>query len=187
MRARLLKVVLGSCLAAIAIFVLNSESGAGTALSGGLPGRRRAVHRTSRYAKGRPSRLDVRDLLQKAGLILPEPTETFVSESEDDSLEIEAPITLLQQGLSQRLTEVIGEIEENWPSKEAVVPEDEETELETPLQNLDVPLQWPLSALFPGVLEEAFESTETWTDLLLPLLDAESVARSGTFFKRSHL
>eukprot|EP00439_Symbiodinium_sp_Y106_P065236 s1259_g10.t1 len=136
---------------------------------------RRAVHRTSRYAKGRPSRLDVRDLLQKAGLILPEPTETFVSESEDDSLEIEAPITLLQQGLSQRLTEVIGEIEENWPSKEAVVPEDEETELETPLQNLDVPLQWPLSALFPGVLEEAFESTETWTDLLLPLLDAESV------------
>ena len=67
------------------------------------------------------------------------------------------------------------------------MPEDEETELETPLQNLDVPLQWPLSALFPGVLEEAFESTETWTDLLLPLLDAESVARSGTFFKRSHL
>ncbi|CAE7813151.1 smyd2-a [Symbiodinium sp. CCMP2592] len=199
MRARLLIVVLGSCLAAIVgNFVLNSD--AGTALSGGLLGRRPAVHRTSRYAKGRQSSLDVRGLLQKAGLILPEPTETFVSESEDDSLEIEAPIPLLQQGLSQRLTEVIGEIEENWPNKEAVVPEDEDIELETPLQNLDVPLQWlernfdirpkqeelvsekkalrfetPLSALFPGVLEEAFESTETWTDLLLPLLDAESV------------
>lgn len=201
MRTRLLNVALGCLAAIVGNFVLNS--GAGVALSGGLSGRRPAVHRTRRFAKRRQSRqssLDVRGLLQKAGLILPEPTETFVSESEDDSLEIEAPIPLLQQGLSQRLNEVIGEIEENWPNKEAVVPEDEEIELETPLQNLDVPLQWlernfdirpkqeklvsekkalrfetPLSALFPGVLEEAFESTETWTDLLLPLLDAESV------------
>ena len=212
MRTRLLNVALGCLAAIVGNFVLNS--GAGVALSGGLSGRRPAVHRTRRFAKRRQSRqssLDVRGLLQKAGLILPEPTETFVSESEDDSLEIEAPIPLLQQGLSQRLNEVIGEIEENWPNKEAVVPEDEEIELETPLQNLDVPLQWlernfdirpkqeklvsekkalrfetPLSALFPGVLEEAFESTETWTDLLLPLLDAESAARSTTCSKGFH-
>ncbi|CAE7679620.1 PTAC2 [Symbiodinium pilosum] len=152
---------------------------------------------TPRYAERRPESIDVRSLLQQAGLILPEPTETLVSEEE--SLEVETPIGLLQQGISQRLNRTIEEIEENLirPNRETVVAEDEEIEIETPLSKLDAPLQWlkrnfdispqrekfisekkavkietPLSALFPGILDEAFESTESWTDLLLPLLDA---------------
>ena len=158
---------------------------------------------TPRYAERRPESIDVRSLLQQAGLILPEPTETLVSEEE--SLEVETPIGLLQQGISQRLNRTIEEIEENLirPNRETVVAEDEEIEIETPLSKLDAPLQWlkrnfdispqrekfisekkavkietPLSALFPGISDEAFESTESWTDLLLPLLDADSAARS---------
>ena len=163
----------------------------------GVSWSRSRTRHTCCFAKGKGS-VDVRRLLQQAGLIPPDSNETLV-----EDLELETPIDLLQQGFSERLNQSIGEIEENWPNKEAVVPEDEVIEIETPLQQLDVPLQWlernfdirpkqeklvsekkalkfetPLSALFPGVMEEAFESTETWTDLLLPLLDADSAARS---------